>query len=107
MTTSNLIQSIQDCDNGNIIFNLGNSRSFLFKKKWYPLRAVINNANNLAGENSDLTTDQALVKLVGLGFWTRIENVDYTTNFPVLCSELNTMNEINKLINVLYYLSTN
>lgn len=105
MTILNLIESIQECDNGQVLFNLGKMRSFLYKNNWYPLRAIINHASNLAGENSDLTTDQALVKLVGLGFWTRVENIDYTNNFPVVCNE--TVNEINKLINVLYYLSSN
>ncbi len=106
MTIENLIQSIQDCDNGNVVFNLRRTRSFLYKNKWYPLRAIINYASHLEGGNSDLTTDQAIVRLVGLGFWTRIENIDYTNNFPVLCNENNIVNEIKKLINVLYNLSS-
>ena len=87
--------------------NSANFAEFLFKKNWSPLRAVINNASNLAGENFDLATDQALVKLFSLVFWTGIENIDYTNNFPVLCNANNAMNEINNLINVLYNLSAN
>ena len=41
MIIQDLLQAINECNNGQLVFNLGNSRSFLHNKKWYPLRATI------------------------------------------------------------------
>ena len=77
-----LLQAIEDCDHGIIPFNIGMTRAFLFGKKWYPLRAVVNYARHLAGEG-ELTTDRALVEIANLGYYVRITNVDFLNNFPI------------------------
>lgn len=47
MNKQNLMQAINECNNGQLSFNLGNNRSFVYKKKWYPLRASINRAREI------------------------------------------------------------
>ena len=107
MTIQNLIQGIHDCDNGIVTFNLGNTRSFLYKIKWYPLRATINHSRDLAGENPDLTTDQALLTLVNLELWVRIAEINFANNFPLPIDFDNTTVEVKKLINILYDIMSN
>jgi hypothetical protein len=102
MTIENLINAINECDGGYLTFNLGTVRAFLYKKKWYPLRATINRALELANELSDLTTDRALVKLVHLGLWSRIKDVNFEFQLPV-AANLNELNqEIRSLSEILY-----
>lgn len=83
MTLHHLLQAIQECDNGQFAFNTGEIRAFLFGKKWYPLRATINRAREIANETSDLTTDRALVELVYLNKWTRVSDVLFQNQTPL------------------------
>jgi hypothetical protein len=49
MNLIELEQSIEECNNGQLNFNLGRNRfAFLYKKKWYPLRATVNRAKELS-----------------------------------------------------------
>lgn len=101
MELADLLNAIQICDNGELNFNQGDSRAFLYGRKWYPLRAVVNSAANQAGENHDLTTDQALVELVYLVPYTRIKEVTFNNEFPVQIDEHETIGEIAFIKNVL------
>ncbi|WP_147367933.1 hypothetical protein [Fibrisoma montanum] len=106
MTLNHLNQAIQECDNGQLPFNTGNIRSFLFDKKWYPLRAVINRAMSLANEPADLTSDRAVVQLVYLGIWTRICDVSFGNPLPIAINQNEKNQEVNSLAKVLVTLTS-
>lgn len=97
MTLQHLTQAIQDCNNGNLDFNLGEVRAFLFENKWFPLRATINRAAEYSHENNDLTTDRALVQLVYLGMWTRIKDAIFLNQLPIALNDNEKLIESNKL----------
>ena len=54
MNIQDLLQAINECNNGQLVFNLGNSRSFLHNKKWYPLR--LDDTNRTIVERANLLT---------------------------------------------------
>ncbi len=97
MILQNLNQATQECNIGALNFNLGEVRAFLFENKWYPLRATINRASELAHENNNLTTDRALVQLVYLGVWTRIKDVTFHNQLPITLNDNEKLFESNKL----------
>jgi len=101
MTLDHLMQAIQDCNQGLLDFNLGNSRSFLWGKSWYPLRATINAAATYAHERNDLTTHSALNEIVGLGIWTRIAEIQYHFSFPVPLRDLSIHEEAMELSKII------
>ena len=89
----NLLIAIEQCNMGLLHFNNGNIRAFLFGKKWYPLRAIINNAYNALGEE-EVTTDRALVALSYLIPYTRIANIHFQDNFPIEINEGEILEEL-------------
>jgi hypothetical protein len=96
MNEHSLLEAINTCNQGGVQFNLGNNRAFLFGPKWYPLRAVINHA--LALDNlTEVTTDRALVELVYLGFYVRIEDIQFNDHFPVPLNGVEVVREANKI----------
>ena len=101
MELADLLNAIQICDNGDLPFNQGESRAFLYGRRWYPLRAVVNTAANLAGQNNDLTTDRALVELVYRVPYTRIKEIIFNNEFPVEMEEHEIMQEVVLIKNVL------
>ena len=92
----NLLQAINECNNGQLVFNLGNSRSFLHNKKWYPLRATINRSRAVNDE-PELTSDRALVELCHTLDYIRIEEIDFTNNLPVSLNQSDIINEVQKI----------
>ena len=82
MTYEQLLEAINECNKGLLNFNLGHTRAFLFHKRWYPLRAIVNRAKEQNGENS-LTTDRAQVELSFVLDYFRIENINFENNFPL------------------------
>lgn len=92
-----ILLAIQACDNGELVFNLGNIRSFLYNSKWYPLRAVVNFAKALNNEG-ELTTDRALVELSFILPYIRIKEIEYNDHFPIAINNNEKLNEI-KLLN--------
>jgi hypothetical protein len=101
MTFQDLNQAIQECNNGHLNFNLGEVRAFLLGNNWYPLSATINRAAEIAHENADLTTDRALVQLVYLGIWMRIEDVTFQNGAPVEMDTNGRLREAKKLAEAL------
>jgi hypothetical protein len=99
------MQAIQECDNGQLQFNLGIVRAFLYGKKWYPLRATLNRAATHANEPDNLTTDRALVQLVYLDVWTRVTDINFQTHLPVLGDVVCLNEEIKKLSRVLFLIT--
>lgn len=100
MELQNLLKAINDCNNGNLTFNLGNNRSFLFNKKWYPLRATINSARAQCHE-SELTTDRALLELCLTMDYIKIGEVNYKNNLPVLINQAEALKEVSKITDIL------
>lgn len=105
MTLQNLHQAIQECNIGALNFNIGEVRAFLFENKWYPLRATLNRASELAHENNELTTDRALVQLVYLDVWTRIKDVTFHDCFPIALKDNDKLIESNKLAGIILKLT--
>ena len=101
MTLHNLLQAIHQCDNNGLDFNLGSNRAFLFGKKWYPLRATVNRAKEIANEDI-LTTDRALVELVYLGLWNRIADIEFNQHLPVDIDQDKITNEIGSLAKIIF-----
>lgn len=102
MTNNHLLLAINECNNGHLAFKLGTVRAFLYGKKWYPLRATINRSMEHANKKPDLTTDRALVALVYLGMWTRIEDKTYENHFPIDAQPNEVSDEIMLLSELLY-----
>lgn len=100
MNEAYLLEAIEQCTNGNVPFNLGRSRAFLYGNHWYPLRAVINYARQLAGEG-ELTTDRALVLLAYLGNNLRVQDINFNNTFPVKLTAAQIIAEANKLAQTL------
>ena len=101
MTIDHLNQAIQECNNGQLLFDTRGLRSFLYDNKWYPLRVVINRAMSLANEPADLTTDRCLVELVYLGIWTRVCDVNFANSLPLAISRDEMNGEIKSLAKTL------
>jgi hypothetical protein len=100
MTLADLQQAINECNNGLLVFNLGNNRSFLYNKKWYPLRALVNRARALNGEN-EVTTDRALLNLSITLDYVRIDEVSFLNNLPVDLNQDEVMIELNNVVSIL------
>jgi len=80
MTVDHIIQATEDCQAGLVHFNNGNTHSFLFRNTWYPIRAIINYASNLARENEEYRTNGALTKLVEILPYVKIEVIPVINN---------------------------
>ena len=77
-----ILKAIRDCDEGKLKFNLGNSESFLFEGKWYPIRKIVNSAHEYANQKSDYNLHQAtmiLTKIIPVNSL----NVNFKNNRPV------------------------
>ncbi len=96
MNEGNVTDAIAECDNGNVPFNLGVDRAFLYGRNWYPLRGVINYAKRLAGE-AELTTDRALVEFVYLGFYLRVQDINFVNALPIPLNDQGIITEAHKL----------
>lgn len=105
MTIQQLLQATTECDNGLLDFNLGTNRSFLYKKKWYPLRATVNFAKELNDE-SELTTDRALLELGLVLPYTRIDNISFDNQLPVSIDSNEALNEVKILASILRSLTS-
>lgn len=77
-----ILKAIRDCDEGKLKFNLGDSESFFFEGKWYPLRKIINSAFENANQNSDYNLHQATMILTKFIPVTTL-NVVFINNMPV------------------------
>ena len=87
-------------------FNLrSNLIAFLYKKKWYPLRATVNRAIVKNNETVELTTHNALLELVILLPYTRVEKIEFLNNFPVKINSDDTLVEVNKISIILQQLT--
>jgi hypothetical protein len=104
MTKQNLIQAINECNNGQLSFNMGNNRSFLFDKNWYPLRATINRAREINHE-TELTTDRALLELCMTFDYIKIGEVYFINCFPVAINQTEILNEVKCIADILRQLS--
>lgn len=80
MTLAHLIQATENFNNQVVEFNHGDRLAFLFQKRWYPIYAVVNHAKELAGEPTDLTTNEALLELAKLHHYIRVEIVYFDNN---------------------------
>ncbi len=62
MTYNAFLNALNACSQGQVHFNQGLIYAFLFRKKWYPLRAIVNYAN----QTNHLTKDQSQREFIGL-----------------------------------------
>lgn len=90
MTLDHLRTAMENADLGNLNFNMGINRSFRYGKKWYPLRATVNNAMGIAGLPNDLTTDRCLLVLIELLGLVRIDEIEFNdmTSVGILPQEI-------------------
>jgi len=106
MTIAELIQSITECNNGQLDFNLGQNRfAFLYEKNWYPLRATVNRARELSNEGANLTKNEALVELVRILPYTRVDEIEFVNNFPVEISHVERLEEVHRISIILQQLT--
>jgi hypothetical protein len=100
MIKQQLILAIKECDQGLLVFNNGSHRSFLYQNKWYPLRATVNRARQINGED-ELTTDRALLQLALTLDYISIDEVVFEGNFPIIISQSEKLSEIKKITSIL------
>ena len=106
MNLTELEKAITECNNGNLNFNLrSNLIAFLYKKKWYPLRATVNRAIVINNKTIELTTHNALLELVILLPYTRVKKIEFLNNFPVEINSDDTLEEVNKISIILQQLT--
>lgn len=96
MKKEHLLNAISLCDQGILRFNRGEIRAFLYKRHWYPLRAVVN-AGLKQKALDENTTDRALVALGLLMRYIRIAKIRFDDKFPVKLSESGLKEEISYL----------
>ena len=64
MNFQHILNAMNDCDQGNLIFNRGYIDSFAFNGRWYPVRKIIIQASIYANEPTlNITTHSAIVIL--------------------------------------------
>lgn len=98
MEQHHIIQAIEDCIAGNMAFNNGeNLFCFLYQNTWFPLRAIVNRASHLAGENHDYTKNEALVKMHELFDYVQVKQVHVQNNILVNLTSEEKFEEIRKL----------
>ncbi|MCR9062882.1 MAG: hypothetical protein NXI00_02890 [Cytophagales bacterium] len=106
MKFEHLEKAIEDCRKGKIHFSNGlNLHCFLFEKTWFPIRAVLNHASQLAGENKEFTTNNGIGELHKLLTFVRIQTVHVQNNKLVDVSSEEAFNEINHLANLIISLT--
>jgi hypothetical protein len=97
MTLQALQTAISACNNRQVIFNRGTLYAFLYKQKWYPLRAIVNHAV----PNMNYTKDQSLRELTDLLKLVRIDQVNFTNNLPIQLTDRQRLDEAKLLSNLL------
>jgi len=80
--TESILKSIDRCNEGYIKINHGIMRAFAFKRKCYPLRAVINDSLQESNKE-EKTTNRALVELAYLHRYIRIADINFQDNYPI------------------------
>jgi hypothetical protein len=102
----NIIQAINDCRAGNMDFNNGeNLYCFLYEKTWFPLRAIVNQASQLANENIVYTKNDALVKMHELFDYVKVKQVNVQNDILVNLTTEEKFEEIEKLSKMIHKLT--
>ncbi|XVJ65895.1 MAG: hypothetical protein HEQ40_06950 [Lacibacter sp.] len=83
MNLIDLQNAIAACDAGLIIIQNRTIRAFLYNKKWYPVRSVVNYAQTLAGATSNLTTEEAQTELLLCLNYVNVKNIRFLGGVPV------------------------
>jgi hypothetical protein len=98
MEQHHIIKAIEDCIAGNMPFNNGeNLYCFLYQNTWFPLRAVVNHASQLANENQEYTKNNALVKMHELFDYVQVKQINVQNNILVKLTSQEKFEEIRKL----------
>jgi len=102
MTKDELVMAIDECNNGQLNFNLGSERfSFLYGAGWYPLRATVNRAREISNESCNLTKDQAMAELIKILPYIRVSEIEFMEVAPVKLKNQEIIHEINILIDMI------
>ena len=102
MEKQHIIQAVQNCLAGQMQFNNGeNLYCFLFENTWFPLRAIVNNASQIANENIEYTRNDALVKMHELFDYVKVKQVNVQHNILVHLTTEEKMDEISELTNLI------
>lgn len=102
MELQHLLQAIDDCENGQVEFNNRTDlHCFLYKKTWYPARAVVNHASQIANENNEFNRDGAVMELHKLLSFVRIETINVQNNQLVEISNEDKKNAIKGLADLI------
>lgn len=97
MEKQNIIVAINNCRAGNLQFNNGeNLHCFLYENTWFPLRAIVNHASQLANENIEYTKNNALVKMHELFDYLNVKRVTVQHNILVNLTTNEKFEEIEK-----------
>jgi len=88
MEKKHILQAIQICRAGQMPFNNGESiYCFLFDNTWFPLRATVSYASQIAGENLEYTKNDAMVKIHDMFEYVKIRQINVQNN---ILSNINT-----------------
>lgn len=102
MEQLNIIQAINDCRAGNIDFNNGEHLyCFLFENTWFPLRAIVNHASQLANEKIEYTKNDALVKMHELFDYVKVKQVNVQNNTLVNLTSEEKFEEISEITDMI------
>src|SRR4051794_32389469 len=104
MQLQHLLATFADYDNGNKRIRNGIIKAFLYKRKWYPLHALVNDALILANgtykEKNVYHCHSILADL--LPYFLRTKDIDFNNNgFPVPITDAEALSEIQLINDVL------
>ncbi|MFC0604960.1 hypothetical protein [Winogradskyella pulchriflava] len=105
MELEHLIEAIEAYNDNLVQFNNGEAvHCFLYHNTWYPLRATINYASDLANERNDFTKNEAINEIHKLLPYVAIQKVNIEDgNLPELTNQQkqNRIKDLAKLITTL------
>ena len=102
MELQHLERAIEDCENGLVAFSNGiNLHCFLFGKTWFPVRAIVNYASQVANENKDFPKNEAINELHKLLPFVKVKTITVENNQLVQISKEEALTEIGNLADVI------
>jgi hypothetical protein len=103
MNVSHIEQALLDCEHGKVQIQARKSQdAFLYKKKWYPIKAIGIRAYEIANERPPANTHEMTMRLAEQLGYLRFAEIDFSNRKPVpLADTTDILVEVKQLANLL------